>query len=92
MPEIDIHEISASNRKLMLENMRNSPAFALFLDRWSEVVLGAIETEIFDLKTDPDRTRILKEVRAAITGTHAPDKIVDTLIRTTNSENQKPRK
>jgi len=87
MPETDIHEISASDRKLMLENMRHSPAFALFMDRWNESVLGAIERDIFDLKTDADRTRILKEVRAAITGTHAPDKIVDTLIRTTNSEN-----
>lgn len=92
MPETDIYSISAADRKLMLETMRHSPAFALFLDRWNETVVGALEREIFDVKTDPERTRILKEVRQAITNVHAPDKIVDTLIRTTNSENQKPRK
>lgn len=92
MPERSIYDIPAAERRLMLENMVNSPAFALFLDRWNADVLGAIETEIFDLKTDAERTRVLKEVRAAINGTHHPKKVVDTLIRSTNSENQKPRK
>lgn len=92
MPERSIYDIPAAERRLMLENMANSPAFALFMDRWNRDVLGTIEADIFDLKTDAERTRILKEVRAAISGTHDPRKIVDTLIRSTNSENQKPRK
>lgn len=91
MSEKSVHDIPPLDRRLMLQNMLNSPAFVLFLDKWQADVLGAIENEIFDLKTDAARTHLLKEVRAAISDTHNPRKVVETLIRTSNSESQKPR-
>lgn len=78
-----IHRIPAATRRLMLENMVNSPAFALFTDRWNEVVLEALEKRIFDVATDDAETHVLKRVRQELTGTHHPRKIVETLIRTT---------
>lgn len=91
MPEYELSDLTPGQRTLMLENMLGSPAFAIFTDRWNELVIGAVEKAIFAVETDDAETRVLKRVRQELTGTHHPRKIVETLIRTAASEARKPK-
>jgi len=91
MPEYELSDLTAGQRTLMLENMLHSPAFALFTDRWNALVFASVESAIFDPSTTDFDTRVLKQVRQALTGTHHPRKIVETLIRTATAESLKPK-
>ncbi len=86
MPELDIHDIPAEQKTLMLENMLRGPAFALFLDRWNESVIGSIEKAIFDPATSDEKTRELKSMRLALGGVHHPRKIVETMLRSISAQ------
>jgi hypothetical protein len=81
----DLYQIPAEQRKLMLENMVNGPAFALFCDAWDEH-LGQVQAKINDPSTPDQETRELKRVRIELVGNRHPRKVVEALIRATSSE------
>ena len=92
MPEDQsIHDIPAGQRVLMLENMASSPAFALLTDKWNQTVLETLDARIFAVETDDQETRLLKRVRAELTGTHHPRKMLETLIRSATAAARKPK-
>lgn len=84
----DVNNIPAETRKLLLENMLNGPAFALFCERWEEK-LQAVQVRINDPATSDAETRELKLVRKQCVETNHPRKIVETMIRTVGSEKPK---
>lgn len=86
MPEIDLDDIPASQRELMLSNMAHSPAFALFCARWDEIVRVEVEAKIFDPETSDATTRELKLVRGQLTGARHPRKIVEAMLRAVKTE------
>lgn len=81
MPETDLYDIPAQQRKLLLENMLHGPAFALLCDKWNEK-LDAIQAKINDPATSDADTRELKLVRKQCVDTHHPRKIAEAMIRT----------
>lgn len=85
----DLYSIPAVQRRMLLESMLHSPAFALFCDRWNEGVKD-LDATIFDPKTGDEETRQLKRVRQQLVGTKHPRAILETMIRSTN--NERPRK
>lgn len=85
-----IHDIPAATRKGMLESMVNSPAFALFCDRWEQHIAEDLDKKIFDPETSPEKTHELKLVRKQLTETRHPRKIVETMIRSVGNERPKP--
>jgi hypothetical protein len=87
----DLYQIPAGERKLMLENMLHSPAFALFTDKWNEVVIEQVEKKIFDVNTSDEETRLMKRVRTELMGTHHPRAIVETILRSTKIDQPKPK-
>jgi hypothetical protein len=88
----DLYQIPAEQRKLMLENMVNGPAFALFCDAWDEHVRTQIDAKIFDPTTSDAMTRELRILRGQLTGTRHPRKVVETLIRVVGTETRQPKK
>lgn len=75
-----VHDIPAEQRKLMLQAMANSAAFALFCDAW-DAKLDLIQKRINDPATSDAETRELKLVRKQCVETNHPRKIAETLIR-----------
>lgn len=90
MPDVDLHQIPAEQRKLLLENMLNGPAFLLFCEKWDDHVRDHVEKKIFDPATSDNDTRQLKAVRAELTGTRHPRAIVQAMIRAVKNEKPKP--
>lgn len=80
MPETDLYDIPAPQRKLMLENMLHGPAFAMLCDKWNEKI-DAIQEKINDPATTAADTHELKLVRLQCVSTNHPRKIAEAMIR-----------
>lgn len=81
----DKPKIPAGDRLLSLQLLGGSPGWALYCAR-RVALLQQVETEIFDRKTSPERTELLKNVRASLVEEHTPERVLSSLITATENE------
>lgn len=74
------------SRELALSSLRLNPGWSVYCDRFAKILETQIEAKVWDLKTSDEERRALVAARKLLTDSHAPEKLIESMITQANSE------
>lgn len=85
-PEIETNALGAREKLGLIRSLQSSQAFALYCERFSEIVAREIDAKIFETETTDEQCRILREARKLLSGAYTPEKQLGSMAAALESE------